>query len=161
MEQGRQLQQLYEKRIEAFRSLKALLEQQQKSLLTHDTELLQETSDKLVPGMEDIAQLEFDWRELLTRQYRSDDLSGVPEDTLSGFYLSKKELSVLRVHQAQLRQLLKDIEQLKEANRVLLENSLGFVGTLLRNITEGDRQKGVYGPGKKTASTNRLINRTL
>ncbi|GEM_PF-3910985 len=161
MKQGRQLQELYQQRIHAFRELKELLEQQQESLVTHNTQLLQETSDKLVTGMENIARLEKSWRRLLTRQYQGNGLSEVPEDTLSGFQLSQDERMILREHQAQLRQLLKEIEQIKEANRTLLDNSLGFVSTLLRNILEGDQQAGLYGPGKKVASSNRLINRTL
>lgn len=161
MDHGRTLHQFYQKRIGVYTELKELLTQQQQALLENDAEKIRRITTMQLTCLENIQQQETAWLTFLKEVYGTDDLSRLPSNVLSGFQLPETQANTLRQHQQQLRGLLQDIAELKESNQVLVENSLGFINTLLSHITEGIQRKGVYQPGKKTVAQTGLVNRTL
>ncbi|RMF61107.1 MAG: flagellar protein FlgN [Calditrichaeota bacterium] len=161
MNQGRKLQQIYQKRIESYQQLKDLLQEQQKALIDHKVSHLQELTAKQLECLESIQAQETSWLKQIQQIYGVDSINELPQDLLAAFALTPEEKKQLRAQQNQLRKLLKEIGELKETNRLLIENSLGYVKTLFRHITESIHSKGVYQPGKGAVSADTLINRKL
>jgi len=149
---------LFEKRISRYRRFKNLLMEQQKALLKGDSSQLHSISQQQLCCLEEIQKLEMQWQSWLKAE-KVENSGAISQWTnLQGNVEISEQVEA---YQEQLSRLWKEIEQLRDSNRLLIENSLDFISALLNQVKNGFGNQVGYHPLERPAATNLIVNKKI
>ncbi|MEJ2635662.1 MAG: flagellar export chaperone FlgN [Calditrichia bacterium] len=161
MEQGKLVLHLLKERIKLLSELKNLLMQQQKVLVTSDTEQITYFAELQVKCMENIQTLEEELRGIISEVKVAHNLKSHTIDQAISMILDETGNNFYFAYRDQLRKLASEIEVIKKNNTLLIHNALGLVQSTLKHLHGGRLPDAVYHPGKKQAMGHLLLNKTL
>ncbi len=161
MSHGRLILNLLKKRVSLLNELKRLLQEQQALLLKNQIDSLDELNERQFRCLEKIQDAESNWQSVVKRLS-----AGAPHASIAPNYpvlklLNDEELMEFENWNTRLRALRDEIDQLKQNNQALLENSLGFVQTMLRSILSTGEKPAGYQPGRPLTQRNLWVDKTL
>ncbi len=152
---------LMQKRLDAYLNLKENLHQQQQALVRNSYSEVNEITEQQLAILERIQEIESSWQNFIKETRLASSKPKVPVETLMRHLLPDRAFVQYHEMARELIQITKDIQELKRTNQLLMQTSLDFVRTMLRNLPGGANAQAVYRPGKKSLIPNRLINTKL
>ncbi|NOX36877.1 MAG: flagellar protein FlgN [Calditrichaeota bacterium] len=161
MSHGRLILDLLKKRVALLKDLKRLLQEQQTLLLRNQLDSLDELNERQFQCLEQLQEVESNWQSILNRLSAGATHASIAPNYPVLKLLNDQELMEFENWNTQLRALREDIDQLKQNNQALLENSLGFVQTMLRSILSTGEKSAGYKPGRTLPQRNLWVDKTL
>lgn len=161
MKHGRFILQLQQQRLSHLEHLKKLLLAQQAALLQNVPEELDHLNEEQIYCIEQLQEVESRWKDFLQQKlagkavYRQNpEYAVLPE-------LDDQELLQYENLRTRIRAISEEIRRLKENNQVLIENSLGFVRTIMRTILESNGKEAGYRPDQKPVKKPLFLDKTI
>jgi len=161
MEQGKVVLQLLQDRIREFNQLKELLLQQQRALVSVDTEKVTCFAELQINCMERIQALEARWREIVEKVKLSNNISGNTSDLIVALGLNDHDSTLAFAYLDQLKKTTREIMVVKKNNSLLIHNSLSLVRSTLNQLQGEPKSAALYNPFRKPAQQHILLNKKL
>lgn len=161
MPQPHGLLHLLEQRVQLQEDLKSSLSKQQSLLVNNQMTEINEVVGEQLAILETIQEYENAWQQLLLSKFSPEEMAMRPLPVTERFSLSETESMQAKRLQDQLKTILKDVAELRETNRLLMNRSLSFIRGLFRSIVDTADSGAVYRKDQKSKAANVLIDRTL
>jgi ABC-type uncharacterized transport system permease subunit len=152
---------LLEKRLQLQKELKELLLKQQHTLVQNQAKELNDVTGEQLMLLETIFSVEQSWQQLLSKYFTAEELANPPIPITQRFELTPAEQGKYRRLHEQLVALVKEVGELRDTNRMLMNHSLNFIRGLFCSIADHADNKAVYHKNQKKTPSNILIDRTL
>lgn len=161
MVQGQDVIQLLQSRIQLFSRLKALLLEQQKSLIGTDTDQITHFAELQVNCIEEIQEQGSRLVNFLQEVRERYQLSGTSDKQVILLMVGESKAQTVRELFNQLEELVQEIERIKRNNTLLIHNSLLLVRSIMQQLQGNGLGDAFYHPHRKPINGHALLNKKL
>ncbi len=161
MEHGKVILQKLQDRLNLLTELKKLMLQQQRALVSTNTEQIDHFSEMQVDCMSKLQEVESQWQELIRSAAKTHNVQTNSTEQIIQLILDDSNLNLALGYLEKIKQLVSQIETVKQNNTLLIHNSLALVRSTLNHLQRGQKSDAVYHPKRKQAMSNVLFNQKL